>query len=219
MFRHRLDEIDLPPLSNHLVVVHQGRPSGVEERIDGRVARRYVSRGGVTVVPAGVASEWRWEEAPETLHTYLSPALVEEVAAESGAEPDGFEILDALGVRDTRIEWAGAALLAELEGGGLGDNLYAESVAGLLAVHLLRDYSSLGGCNAARKVEDRSKGGLPGGALRRALDYMEENLPQGTTQPDLSRRVGSAVHAGVEANRGTGTRCQERPELERSGRS
>jgi AraC family transcriptional regulator len=203
-FRHRLDDIDLPPLSNHLVVVHQGRPSGVEERIDGRVARRYMSRGGVTIVPAGVATEWRWEEAPETLHAYLSPSLVERVATESGIDPDGVEIVDSLGVRDARIERLGAALLSELEGDGIGDKLYAESVASLLAVHLLREHSSLGS-GKARKVAEASEGGLPAPALRRALDYVEENLPRGMTQAGIAAAAGfSPYHFARAFRRSTG---------------
>jgi AraC family transcriptional regulator len=203
-FRHRLDDIDLPPLSNHLVVVHQGHASRVEERIEGRVARRHMFRGGVTIVPAGVATEWRWEEAPETLHAYLSPALVERVAAESGAEPGGFEIVDALGVRDARIEQAGAALLAELKGGGLADKLYAESLASLLAVHLLREHSSLGPRNA-RKVAEASGGRLPARALRRALEYVEENLPRSMTQAEIAAAAGfSPYHFARAFRRSTG---------------
>lgn len=199
-FRHRLDDIVLPPLSNHLVVVHQGRPSAVEKWIDSRVARRHMSRGGLTIVPAGVPTEWRWEEAPETLHAYLSPSLIERVAVESGLEPDGFEIVDALGVRDARIEQAGAALLSELEGNGIGDKLYAESVASLLAVHLLREHSSLG-LGAARKAVEEPKGGLPAPALRRALDYVEENLPQGMTQAGIAAAAGFSPYHFARAFR------------------
>lgn len=193
-FRHLNDDIDLPPLSRHLVVVHQGRPSGVEERIDHRVLRRHMSRGAVTVIPAGVASEFRWEEAPDTLHVYLSPSLVEGVAAELGADADGFEVLGALGARDREAERIGASLLSELENGGLlGGRLYAGAIADQLAVHLLRRYSSLGTRDAAR-VEREPGGGLAKGALRQALDYVESNLARGMTIAEIASVANVSPH-------------------------
>lgn len=200
-FRHLLDDLELPPFPSHLVVVHQGRPSGVEERIDGRLRRRHMSRGVVTVVPAGFPSEWHWEEAPDTLHAYLATSLVEAVAAESGLDPQGIEILDALGVRDARVEQVGAALLAELEGGGLGEALYAESLANLLAVHLLRHYSSLGRGAAAKLAPEETRSGLPAPALRRAVDYVEENLARGMTLADIAAAAGFSPHYFARAFR------------------
>jgi AraC family transcriptional regulator len=68
------------------------------------------------------------------------------------------------------------SFLPELESGGLGGELYAESLANALAVHLLRQHSSLGE-KAKRKIASEPKpSGLPARQLRRALDYIGDNL-------------------------------------------
>ena len=92
-FRPASEEIAVPPLSNHLVVLHLGPPVDVAQRAGGgRVNRRLVGRGGSAVVPAGLASEWRWRERGEgradSLHLYLAPALIREAAEGAGLDPD-----------------------------------------------------------------------------------------------------------------------------------
>ena len=187
-------EISVPPLSNHLVVLHLGRPVEVAQRIDGRCRERLVVRGDSAVVPAGSASEWRWEKGggAESLHLYLGPALVREAAEGAGLDPDAVEIVGGLVPRDPQIERLGLSFLPDLEAGDLpGGRLYAEALARALAVHLLREHSSLGR-GARDKAYRGPKGGLPKRALKRATDYVGDNLAGDLHLADIARAANAS---------------------------
>ena len=187
-------EISVPPLANHLVVLHLGRPVKLAQRADGgRGRERLVVRGDSAVVPAGAATEWRWgEEGAESLHLYLGPALVREAAEGAGLDPDAVEIVGGLGPRDPQIERFGLSFLPDLEAGDLpGGGLYAEALARALAVHLLREHSTLGrGALAAAARGPR--GGLPKRALKRATDYVGDNLAGDIALEDLARAANAS---------------------------
>ena len=70
---------------------------------------------------------------------------------------------------------AGGVVPARAGERGLGGGVYAESLATALAVHLLREHSSLGE-RTKRRVAREPKGGLSGRALEQALDHIGDNL-------------------------------------------
>jgi AraC family transcriptional regulator len=70
-----------------------------------------------------------------------------------------------------------------MENGGLGGGLYAESLATVLALHLLRNHSSLGR-SSRRKLG--SEGGFPKRALERATDYINDNLSRKLTLAEIA---------------------------------
>jgi AraC family transcriptional regulator len=180
-----VDEVSLPGLPEHLVMVNLGRPFKLEERLDGRVYRTSGARGDVAFVPAGTPAEFlalKSEPQPvESITIGLDPDFLRRVAEGSEIDPDGFELVGTLGGRDPEIERVGAALLSEAENDRPFGGLYADALASLLAVHLLRHHSSLGRATA------REPGGtLPGAVLRRVTDYVEGNLAEGLTLEDIS---------------------------------
>ena len=184
-----VEEVTAPALSDHVVLINVGRPYSLEERLDGRVYRTSGVRGDVAFVPAGTPTEFRSRErepqAVESFAMRLNPTFVRETARGVDVDPDGFELVGVLGGRDPEIERIGASLLSELESGGLLGDLYADSLATLLAVSLLRNHSSLGR-GAARRADREPAGGLPKAALRRVTDYVEENLAGALTLAELS---------------------------------
>ena len=104
---------------------------------------------------------------------------------ESGADPDGVEIIEDLNGRDAQVERILLSFLPELETGGLSGGLYAESLANVLAVHLLRQHSSLG--TGARSIVSRGPSGrLSGRTLRRATDFIGENLASSLSLEEIS---------------------------------
>jgi AraC family transcriptional regulator len=92
------------------------------------------------------------------------------VAAEAGLNPDAAELVEAFGARDPQLAHAGMSLLSELRSRAPGGRIYAEALATVLAVQLLRRHSSLG------RPALRGLSGLPPTALKRAIDYIEANL-------------------------------------------
>jgi AraC family transcriptional regulator len=122
------------------------------------------------------------------LHLYLDPTLVRDVAAGADLDPDKAELVEALGVHDPQIEHAAMSLLLELRSGDLGGRIYAESLAKVLAVNLLRRHSSLGR-SSARRLEHERAGGLPEASLRTARDYVGDNLAEDLTLAEIAREV------------------------------
>ena len=190
-------EAEQPPFENHLIVLALS-PWRVERHRDARVENISHSPGDVGLVPAGgPPARWVFHEGEvDQLSLSLEPALVEEVAEE--IEADGAELLETVPTRDPQIEWLMLSLKAELEAGGaaLGGGLYAESLANALAVHLLREHSSLSerAKRRARSADREPKRGLPRSALRKALDYIGDNL---ASDPSLA---GIAAASGLSPN-------------------
>jgi AraC family transcriptional regulator len=185
---HPEDDFGLPAVPRHVVVVNLGSSFGARERLRGREG--HMGAGGIVLLPAEAPSEWHLHRRGEVrhLHLYLDPALVAGVAAGAGLDPDRAELVEALGVRDPQIEQAAMSLLAELRSEGLGGKIHAESLASVLAVHLLRRHSSLGRART-RQLERERAGGLPQPLLRVAIDYMNDNLGEDLALTSIAASV------------------------------
>ena len=72
------------------------------------------------------------------------------------------------------------AVDAELTASGAGGSLAAESLANLLAVHLIRHVS------APRQSRHRRAGTLPRAKLRAVVEYIEEHLEAGPTLEQMA---------------------------------
>jgi AraC family transcriptional regulator len=75
------------------------------------------------------------------------------------------------------------AVDAELSAGGVGGSLAAESLANVLAVHLLRHLA------APRRLERGRDSALPRGRLRAVVEYIEEHLDGGPTLAQMAAVV------------------------------
>src|SRR5215471_14113557 len=72
-----------PPLTHHSLVLLLRTPKEFELHCDG-VTRVVPPRAGsILVVPAGSPAKWRWSSRSDSLHVFLDPTLVEQVAAET----------------------------------------------------------------------------------------------------------------------------------------
>jgi AraC family transcriptional regulator len=184
-----VEELAMPALSEHVVMVNVGRPYRMEERLGGRAYRTFGVKGDVAIIPAGTPAEFRsLEPGRQTVESFamsLDPAFVRRIAEGAEVDPDGIELAGVLGGRDPEIEKIGLSLLSELRGGGPLGGVYADSLATLLVVRLLRGHYSLGRRSAGR-MEGRPNTGLSGAALRRVTDYVEENLAQNLTLESIA---------------------------------
>ena len=190
---HPQDDFGTPAIPRHVLVVNLGRPFEAKEKLWGREG--YIGSSGIVVLPAGAPREWHLERRGEVrhLHLYLDPSLVHDVAAGAGLDPDKAELVEALGVRDPQIEHEALSLLAELRSRHLGSRIYAESVANVLVVNLLRRHSTLGR-SSVRKLEHERTGGLSEASLRMALDYVGDNLAADLTLVEIAREVGMSPY-------------------------
>lgn len=156
-------------------------------------------RGGLCVLPSGLLHQAYLEGTSEHLALFLEPALVRRAASESRLS-SGIEILERYSRGDKVISSIGMALLGELDSQGVSGRLYAESLANVLAVHLLRYYTAAG-------VEpERFTGGLSGLKLKQVMAFITEHYSGEIRLAELAQVAGmSSFHFVREFKRATGT--------------
>lgn len=177
---HPLDDFALPPIPQHVLVIHLSGPIEITERRAGR--HGHLETGGLVILPAGAPSTWHLDRRGEVrhLHLYLAPSLLQRIATEADLNPDTLELLETLGTRDPQVEAIARSLLCELRTGGLGGKLYAESLAMLLAIHLLRHHSS------ARLPAVARRPGLSPSTVQQVTAYIEEHLADNLSLAEIA---------------------------------
>lgn len=171
-----LEQLCLPPLelpenvtSDHLVTLKLSAPSVVEWKRGGRYESRCLTPGDVCLTPSWQPRQMRWQGSNEILALTLAPARVAQVAWET-VRPERIELIETHGGPDLQIQSIGLALKAELEGGCLSGRLFVDALTTALAAHLLSRY------NAFPQRVEAFAGGLPPARLRRAIEYIQDNL-------------------------------------------
>lgn len=198
-FSFKAGELPQHHVREHLVTIALGQSCHGEIRTASGFNTRGQTKGSVCVIPSGLPFAATLESASEHLAIYLDPSLLLRAAAESRT-PNGVEVIESCAPRDPVINSIGMALLAELESEGLGSRLYAESLANVLAVHLLRHYTALGG-DALHFT-----GGLSGQKLRAVFSFVADNYERDISLAELAGVAGiSTFHFAREFKRATGT--------------
>lgn len=196
----RLNSGELPEHHHryHLMMVPIGAGCTGELRTaNGFCLRGRQSLEGVCVIPAGVAHRAQLEGMSEHLAVYLDPAVITR-AASAAHVSQTLDVIEKYSERDAVISNVGMALLAELEAKQLGGQLYADSLANVLAVHLLRNYTATG-----IKIQPRV-GGLSGRKLQEVTSFMAENCTRELRLEELAQIVGlSTFHFAREFKRMT----------------
>lgn len=177
-------EIHSPALTHHRIVLVTRPPEKLDLRYEG--VKRHVppAAGSISLLPAGSPSLWRWSGRNESLHVYLEPGLVERVAAEAfELDPGRLAVPPLDGLHLPQLRAAMLAVDAELTAGAAGADLVAQSLANVLAVHLIRHLLTPAGAPRGRD------GVLPRGKLRAVLEYIEEHLDPGLTLEGMAATV------------------------------
>jgi AraC family transcriptional regulator len=142
-------------------------------------------KGDVSITPAKTPFFARWDGDDHYLQIRITSRFIQSVAREAIAmNPDQFELRLEFRTRDPQIEAIGIMLLAELKQENLGGRLYIESLANVLAVHLLRQYA------APKPRFTVYEGGLPERQLLQVLEYINEHLNQDIKLADLAQLLG-----------------------------
>jgi AraC family transcriptional regulator len=182
-------ELKPPALTHDRLVLFARPPEEMDLLYEG--VKRHVPPpvGSISVVPAGSAAMWRWSGRFDWLCIFLGPELIARVAAEAfELDPARATVppLDSLHVPQLR-----SAMLAvndELTAHADGGRLAGESLANLLAVHLIRN--AFGPRSTAR----RTYGPLPRGKLRAVVEYVEEHLGAGLTLEQMAAVAHLSVY-------------------------
>jgi AraC family transcriptional regulator len=177
----RAAEFSPPAITHHRLVLFIRPPEGLDLQYEG--VKRHVPppAGSISLVPAGAPSRWRPSGSRDFLHVYLEPALVERVVAEAfGLDPARLSVPPLDGLDLPQLRAVLGAVDAEMTAGGAGGSLAAESLANVLAVHLIRHVL------APRRPERGHDGRLPRLRLRAVVEYIEGHLDAGVTLDQMA---------------------------------
>lgn len=178
------------PTPDHAVALLVGGDFEIEG-FDGRMWRRVVRQpGSAGLTPGGVVNRVRWRlrsAVPlRTAQLFLPSALLQETREEfrRTGVPGSALLGPSLGFTDPAVSQAIVALLRALHAGA--PDLYAESVAQFLAVHLLSAHAApMGG------AEDRRWAGpLSDQRLARALEYLSSHFHEPVTLARVASEAG-----------------------------
>jgi AraC family transcriptional regulator len=193
-------ELHAPAITHHRLILFSRPPEELDLLYEG--VKRHVPppAGAILVVPAGSPTLWRWSGSFHSLHIFLEPGLVSRVTAEEfDLDPARLTIPPLDGLDLPHFRAAMWAVDAELTAGGAGGSLAAESLANVLAVHLIRHVS------APRQPTPRRAGTLPRAKLRAVVEYVEEHLDTGPTLEQMAAIARlSPNYFACQFNRATG---------------
>ena len=184
-------EIETLPFKGPVVNLHLSAPHRLVQRQHDLAREGLVATNDAAITPAGVPGYWRTDAASEDMSMLLEEGFVHRVAREVDVDQDKVELVPLFSAPDPQIERIGLSLLSEMDTGGLGGDLYAESLATMLTLHLLRNHSSLG--HGSRQKVGR-EGGFSRRALGQATDYINDNLARKLTLREIAGVAHMSPH-------------------------
>ena len=174
--RHETAEWTIPALDNHCVIVQLGAAVAAAARIGDHSFKKSIAPGEIVIVPAGLSFHWQQRDGVpnDMLHLFLHPNFVQTTADEMNVDYSQISIAPQFGIADEHIHHIRMTLHCELREPSVIGSTYADSLARVLAMQLVRRYSYL-------KDLRVNRGGMAPRKLRKAIEFMNENLDQEQT--------------------------------------
>jgi len=174
--RHTTSEWTMPPLENHCIIIQLGPAVDASVQIGEFRFERTLQPGDIIIVPADTGLDWRQVDADSNhmLHLYLHPTFLRKVAESMNVDHSQLSIESQFGITDEHIHHIAMSLHYELKDWNVIGQLYADSLAKVLAMQLVRRYSHF-------KDLQMSRGGMAPRKLRKAIEFINENLDKEET--------------------------------------
>ncbi len=169
---HHLPHVEVPESCHptHTIALGLGVTVGRERWIDDRYHYELLHRGSVAILPAGVTHRANVRKPLKFMLIAINPAFFHQVAQE-WCNPDCTQLIPHFALQqDPLLLQLGLTLKAELKQGYPGGTLYIDSIAQLLTVHLLKNYS-----NNSPSIKSYSDA-LPNSILQSVIDYIHTHL-------------------------------------------
>lgn len=183
----------------HLIFVSLAEGHCVRES-GGGVTEKDLAAGLVSVLPSETPVRWSWDTRLSFAVMTLEPEYLDKVARETfGLDPAGVRLLTVEGQRDPLITGIAGNLMREAMNGDAGSRLFAESLAGMLAVHLLRNYAERSQPIETDRIFTQPR------AVTQAVDFINENYATDLSLSDIAAAAHlSPFHLSRIFKRATG---------------
>jgi AraC family transcriptional regulator len=169
----KIEEKELPALSDHWLILPLGHPSHLSQKSDDRLHESLFQKGDSLLVPAKKSTYWRCpssELALTELNIHIQSELIAKVAKASEMDTERIDLANHFRKQDLQLQHIAMLFLAELQSGGVMGRLYVESLTQALIIHLLRHYSEV-----AQIVIPENRN-LTHIQLQQAIDYIHTHL-------------------------------------------
>jgi len=169
-------------VATHMLVLTIRPAEKMDLRYEGVKRDIPLPPGSIAMVPAGSTVLWHRQGSIDTLFISLEPSQVARIATESFEfDPTRTVVPPVVGLNVPELRSAMLAVDAELRaGGGDGEQLLVESLATILAVHLIRHTTG------AHRLPVSADGVLPRRKLRTVMEYIMENLEGSPTLEQMA---------------------------------
>ncbi len=175
-------DINLAGSRVHRVTLHLGGPVLINRKRAGVQDQRWSNIGYSNVVPARLPTTRSFGKPADFVVAYVEPSAVEQVAEEAfNGDPYKLELVESFAAQDDMLKRLVQTLLLEAELKHQASRLLIDTLVRALSLHLVRSYSA-----HPRKefdyIIDRTDH-----RLRKAIDYMNENLSYDLPLSDLAK--------------------------------
>lgn len=160
------------------------RPVHYVHRQDGQTHVGLHRPGDLLITPANTHLFARWEGDEDCLQIQLSDLFLKRIAAETFKGSDRLQLIPAFQQRDAQVEAIAHLMLTESQQNAVGNQLYMDSLANILAVNLLRQFAT------TQPQLPVYPGGLPTRQLQRIFDYIDAHLDQEIKLANLAGLLG-----------------------------
>jgi AraC family transcriptional regulator len=177
-------EVEVPPLKDYGLSIHQGAVMTMDRRVDGGPWRsELLVPGTVSVLTRAAPSEWHWSAPTAATHLYLSRDLLTRVAADVfDRDIADVELRDVLNADDEILRACIGNIAEEVRTRGLGGQLLVDSFATQACVQLLRRYATI-----TFREERARDAGFSRLQAKSVARYIEEHLDQKLRLADLAQ--------------------------------
>jgi AraC family transcriptional regulator len=183
------DEIEVPALSNHLLLLALTEGSRQVHKFCGKEHDGVFPIGNFGLLPAGEPGFFSWESTDEVVSFMVEPQILQQTALEIGClGADKLELQPILMAADPQLYNLALQFKQELQNNFLGGELYSESLANLFNIHLLRNY-----CTSTPILRSYS-GGLSTRKLQQAIDYIQAHLDEKLSLESIATQLNLSVH-------------------------
>jgi len=167
----------------NVMSLHLSRPLRIRQRREDVSHAWTLTRGDLSLIPAGWRTTCWTEQVADFMQIELPPELVRRAAGESDGDT---ELPCLFSFDDPVCRELSLSMVAEARTHGAAARMYVESGAVVLAQRLL----ALKG----RPMAPAPRPGLPPAVLRRAKEYLHDEMNRNPGLSELSAAVGMNVH-------------------------
>jgi AraC family transcriptional regulator len=180
-------EIPVYSAKQHAIAIFLDNKSNTERKIDGVFQQENHQIGDIILVPANMEHWASFKHNAEVIILSLASEALSSIAYDE-IDPERIELTPQFARSDPILEQIGRALLRELQSDYYGCQLYAETFASSMFVHLIRRYST-------RKPQIRNyQAGLSRYRLKKAMYFIHAHLGSNLKLSDIAKEINMSQY-------------------------